>query len=69
MNIKAIRVLQLKSLRTKDILNFVRIRSDIFNYLPDYDYSKHPNREFLCSMGRPGVFMKLFSYYSSAWGV
>ena len=46
-DVKAIKLLQIKSLSIKEILTFSKKYTDIESYLPTYKYSKLPNREWL----------------------
>ena len=49
VNVKVTKIPQYKGLRVKDILLFAKSKIDIERYLPDYEYSKEPNREWLCN--------------------
>lgn len=42
-----VKVPHLEGLRVKEILAFARERADIDCFLPDYEYDKEPNREWL----------------------
>ena len=48
--IKVCSVPQLKGLRVEDLLKFAEENIDIKGYLPDYEYRKLPNRQWLCNM-------------------
>ena len=41
---------QYKGLHVKGLLRFASSKVNIDRYLPDYEYSKEPNREWLCSI-------------------
>ena len=41
------RVPQIEHLRVKELINFASENCDIKSYLPDYDYDKEPQREWL----------------------
>ena len=45
-----IKVPQYKGLHAKDLLKFASSKLKINKYLPDYEYSKEPNREWLCNL-------------------
>ena len=45
-SIKIIKV-QYKGLTVRDIIMFAKTKIDINSYLPDYEYLKEPNREWL----------------------
>ena len=49
-DIKVIKVPHYNGLTVAKILNFARNKGDIQSYLPDYKYSKEPNREWLCNL-------------------
>ena len=49
-NTKVTKVPQYKGLRVKEILSFVQGISDIDEYLPEYDYSKEHNRDWLWNL-------------------
>ena len=49
-NITAIKVKQYKGLTVKSILEFANKNIHIDRFLPDYDYLKDPNREWLCNI-------------------
>ena len=49
-NIRAIKVPQYKGLTVKSILEFANKNIHIDRFLPDYDYLKDPNREWLCNI-------------------
>ena len=45
-----VKVPQYKGLHVKDILNFAASKINIKKYLPDYEYMKDPNREWLWNL-------------------
>ena len=45
-----INVPQYSGLRVKDLLNFAKSQFEIEKFLPDYDYNKDPNRDWLCNL-------------------
>ena len=45
-----VNVPQYEGLRVRDLLRFVGSKFDIDKYLPDYEYHKEPNREWLCNL-------------------
>ena len=45
--VKVIKIPQYKGLGVKEILAFASDQVDIFEYLPLYEYSKEPSREWL----------------------
>ena len=44
------KVPHIKSLSIQDILNFAKENIDIESYLPNYNYEKFPNRDWLCNV-------------------
>ena len=48
--IKVTNVPQYKGLAVRNILKFARSKTNIDEYLPEYDYSKEPNRSWLCNI-------------------
>ena len=53
---------QLKGLCVEDLLKFAEESIDIKGYLPDYEYRKLPNRQWLCNMIN-AVIGKKFKLY------
>ena len=49
-DVSVIKVPQYKELHIKDLLRFATTKINIKRYLPDYEYSKDPNRECLCNV-------------------
>ena len=49
-SILTVKVPHLKTLSIKEILNFVRNKTEIDYYLPVYKYNKFPDREWLCNV-------------------
>ena len=49
-DVKWVKVPHIKSLSIQDILNFAKENTDIESYLPNYDYDKFPNRDWLCNI-------------------
>ena len=49
-NVKVIKLPQYKGLAVRDILNFANRNIHIERFLPEYDYLKDPNREWLCNI-------------------
>ena len=49
-DVKVIKVPQHKGLQVKDLLKFAGQKINISKYLPDYEYSKEPNREWLWNL-------------------
>ena len=47
LNVKVCTIPHYNKLRIADLLKFARTQIDIDSYLPDYDYSKLPNRQWL----------------------
>ena len=41
---------QILGLKISQLLEFARSRVDIDSYLPDYDYKKEPNRQWVCNV-------------------
>ena len=50
--VKVIKVLQLKSLIINEIIYFAETKVDIRSYVPEYDYSKSPNRDWFWNIGK-----------------
>ena len=48
--VAVIKVPQYKELFVKDLLKFASTKINIKRYIPDYEYSKEPNREWLCNL-------------------
>ena len=48
--IKVIKEPMYEGLRVKDLLKFAKTKWSIDEYLPDYVYSKEPNKEWLCNI-------------------
>ena len=40
----------LQRTKVRDIVDFARMKVNIISYLPDYDYVKDPNREWIWNM-------------------
>ena len=49
-NIIVCRVPHLKGLTVEDLLKFGEENSNIKDYLPEYEYQKQPNRQWLCNI-------------------
>ena len=49
-DVKWVKVPHIKSLSIQDILNFAKEYTDIESYLPNYNYDKFPNRDWLCNV-------------------
>ena len=49
-NVKVIKAQQYKGLHVKDLLRYASTKVNIEKYLPDYEYAKDPNREWLCNI-------------------
>ena len=49
-NVKVIKAPQYKGLHVKDLLRYASTKVNIEKYLPDYEYVKDPNREWLCKI-------------------
>ena len=49
-NVKVIKVPQHKGFHVKDLLRYASTKVNIEKYLPDYEYAKDPNREWLCNI-------------------
>ena len=49
-NVIVIKIPQYKGLTVKDIIKFAETQVDVHSYLPDYEYDKVPNREWLCNI-------------------
>ena len=64
-NVRVTKIPQYKGLRVKDILLFAKPKIDIERYLPDYEYSKEPNREWLCNLVN-SLFHYDFTYFVDA---
>ena len=41
---------QYKGLYAKDIMKFARSKIKIDDYLPEFEYNKEPNRQWLCNV-------------------
>ena len=48
--IKVVKVLHYKGLRICDILKFTSTKINIADYMPEYEYNKEPNREWVCNI-------------------
>ena len=48
--IKVVKVPHYKCLRICDILKFASTKINIADYMPEYEYSKEPNREWVCNV-------------------
>ena len=46
-SIKVIKIPQYKGITVRDIIKFAKTKIDINSYLPDNEYLKEPNREWL----------------------
>ena len=49
-HVKVCRVPHLKGLTVEDLLVFGQLKVNLNDYLPDYEYHKLPNRQWLCNM-------------------
>ena len=49
-DVRVIKVPQYEGLTVEAIKEFAENKIDIESYLPSYDYSKEPNREWLCNI-------------------
>ena len=49
-DVNVVKVPQYKGLHVKDLLNFAASKINIKKYLPDYEYMKDPNREWLWNL-------------------
>ena len=49
-DVKVTKVPQYKGLTVKNILKFARDQMNIDKYIPEFDYPKEPNREWLCNI-------------------
>ena len=49
-NVAIIKVPHYKGLNVRDLLRFASSKISIKDYLPDYQYKKDPNREWLCNI-------------------
>ena len=49
-DVRVTKVLQYKGLTVRNILKFARTQTDIDKYIPEYDYLKGPNQEWLCNV-------------------
>ena len=49
-DVAVVKVPQYKGLHVKDLLRFAATKINIKKYLPDYEYCKEPNREWLCNL-------------------
>ena len=49
-NLKVLKVPHVKKLRVNDILSFPSNYVDINSYIPEYNYKKDPQREWLCNI-------------------
>ena len=49
-DVEVIKVPQYKGLKVSDILKFAATKTNINIYLPEYDYPKEPNREWVCNI-------------------
>ena len=49
-DVEIIKVRQYKGLKVSDILKFAASKTNINKYLPEYDYPKEPNREWVCNI-------------------
>ena len=49
-NVAVIKVPHYKRLNVRDLLRFASSKVNIKDYLPDYQYIKEPNREWLCNV-------------------
>ena len=49
-SIKIAKIPQYKGLRVRDIISFAATKIDIYKYLPEYEYSKEPSREWLWNL-------------------
>ena len=49
-DVKVIKVPHLEGLRVKKILEFTFEHLDVQQYLPDYEYQKEPNKDWLCNL-------------------
>ena len=54
----ATKVPQYNGLKVRDLLRFARTKVKIDEFLPEYSYTKEPNREWLCN-----VINTLITYY------
>ena len=49
-NVKVTKVPQYKGVTVRSKLKFSRDQINIDKYIPEYDYPKEPNREWLCNV-------------------
>ena len=47
---EVVKVPQYKGFKVSDILKFTVTKTNINKYLPEYDYPKEPNREWVCNI-------------------
>ena len=55
--VNVVRVPHLKNLKMKEIQAFARGQLDIAVYLPDFEYSKNPNREWHWNLSKHAVYL------------
>ena len=65
-SIKVIQVPQYKGLTVRDIIKFAKTKIDINSYLPDYEYLKEPNREWLWNVVN-SLIPNEFQKYIKIW--
>ena len=46
-DVKVIKIPKYKGLRVREILSFAEEKISIAQYLPEYEYTKEPNREWI----------------------
>ena len=61
-NITAIKIKQYKGFTVKNMLDFAYKNIHIYRFLPDYDYLKNPNREWLCNIINTIILDKFQNY-------
>ena len=65
-DVKWVKVPHIKSLSIQDILNFAKEYTDIESYLPNYNYDKFPNRDWLCNIINTIANKEFSSFISGA---
>ena len=61
-NVAVIKVSYYKELHVLDLLSFASSKVNIKDYLPDYQYKKEPNREWLCNVINSLIQEKIYEF-------